>query len=394
MFNAFVLEHIYLKYAPQKRTTQIMRMKQLIETIIIGRITLKSLSSIVFIEKEYLKRYYNISGSRIFLLDDIKEGNYCREYIPIFRKKGVNKLMQHSSIITHSNTNSKEDNAFLTSSVLKSIYDDNKKEESKDIFGMNNTKDSYIGINQIIETIKKCTKSKEDKKGPKVYLKIPSIEKKEVNANPIDFETIITSKPSRNINISKELSIKENISKSKFKNIDDFIKEETNKIKEAHNKVQIIKEMMKAVLSLNESPMTSNRLITDTSNHFKGKSMYIRHINTNNGPYTQQNTIISKIAEKCSSDIQFPLVKRKLTTKKAIKASSKNVKFRVVSNEKKKILNPQRRKTTNNTTYHLKGKSFDKKLIIIPKQKYSEKQSPLFKLNIIKDFPFSTIETE
>ena len=57
MFNAFVLEHIYLKYAPQKRTTQIMRMKQLIETIIIGRITLKSLSSIVFIEKEYLKRY-------------------------------------------------------------------------------------------------------------------------------------------------------------------------------------------------------------------------------------------------------------------------------------------------------------------------------------------------
>lgn len=259
MFNAFVLEHIYLKFTSQKRTTQIMRMRQLIETIIIGKITLNCLSSIVFIEKEYLKRYYNISGSRIFLLDDIKEGNYCREYIPIFKNKGVNRLMHHSSIITHSNTNSnnnsKEDNAFLTSSVLKSIYDDNKKEESKDIFGMNNTKDSYIAINQIIETIKKSTKSKEDKKHPKIYLNIPSIEKKEVNANPIDFETIIASKPSRNINISKELSIKDNnkesISKSKFKNIGDFIKEETNKIKEAQNKVQIIRGMMKAVLSLN-----------------------------------------------------------------------------------------------------------------------------------------------
>ena len=152
--------------------------------------------------------------------------------------------------------------------------------------------------------------------------------------------------------------------------------------------------MMKTVLSLNESPITSNRLITDTSTHLKGKSTYIRHINTSNVPYTQQNTIRSKITEKFSSDIQFPLVKRKLTSKRAVKSSAKNVQFRVVSNEKKKIPNPQRRKTTNNITYHLKGKSFDKKLIITPKQKYSEKHSSLFKLNIIKDFPFSTIETE
>ena len=45
--------------------------------------------------------------------------------------------------------------------------------------------------------------------------------------------------------------------------------------------------MMKTVLSLNESPITSNRLITDTSTHLKIKSTYIRHINTSNVPYTQ-----------------------------------------------------------------------------------------------------------
>ena len=56
--------------------------------------------------------------------------------------------------------------------------------------------------------------------------------------------------------------------------------------------------MMKTVLSLNESPITSNRLITDTSTHLKGKSTYIRHINTSNVPYTQQNTIRSKIARE------------------------------------------------------------------------------------------------
>ena len=45
--------------------------------------------------------------------------------------------------------------------------------------------------------------------------------------------------------------------------------------------------MMKTVLSLNESPITSNRLITDTFTHLKIKSTYIRHINTSNVPYTQ-----------------------------------------------------------------------------------------------------------
>ena len=94
--------------------------------------------------------------------------------------------------------------------------------------------------------------------------------------------------------------------------------------------------MMKTVLSLNESPITSNRLITDTSTHLKIKSTYIRHINTSNVPYTQQNTIRNKIAEKFSSDIQFPLVKRKLTSKRAVKSSAKNVQFRVVSNEKRR----------------------------------------------------------
>lgn len=110
---------------------------------------------------------------------------------------------------------------------------------------------------------------------------------------------------------------------------------------------------------------------------------------------TQKNTITrSKIGEKFISEMELPLVKRKLTTKKVYFAASKNIKYKVVSNKKKKIINPQRRKTTNNTTYHFKGKSFDKKLIITPKPKYSEKHSSLFKLNIIKEFTFSTIETE
>ena len=90
MFNALILDHVYMKNA-SKEKRKMIPIRKLIETITIGRIAIKCLSSIVFIEKEYLKRYYNISGSRIFLLDDIKEGNYCRKYIPIFRNKEVNR---------------------------------------------------------------------------------------------------------------------------------------------------------------------------------------------------------------------------------------------------------------------------------------------------------------
>lgn len=66
--------------------------------------------------------------------------------------------------------------------------------------------------------------------------------------------------------------------------------------------------MMKTVLSLNESPITSNRLITDTSTHLKGKSTYIRHINTSNVPYTQQNNLIRSLLLHLSRNIQRNIV--------------------------------------------------------------------------------------